>query len=372
MQTCLVLGAGATLANALHFHKRRMGGHNPPLDFTFFEKVAALAITVPAELKTYADATAGGNPFITEAGHPPLRMEEFFKELFSDFQDATRTSTTALAYEQLVSLYTRVLRDTTDWIGDDNKTGGPVGRLISDAAEVSDTLKIITFNHDLVIENEIVKRARLRRRWCIQQGYGDYSNALRFTKPSSSSGPLFRDHSASCDHSKPIVVLKLHGSLNWYVQMVGSHPSRSILTGASTSAHVHCTARRNVPHQFRFSRPASTKRGRAHWYTWPVIIPPVHNKEALIRNFVAPVWGEAAAALSTADWIICVGYSLPTLDVGAERLFKRAIASNPNLKAVDVVNPSPDSAARYASITTPKGIRWVYSIDRFLESAPFG
>ena len=58
------------------------------------------------------------------------------------------------------------------------------------------------------------------------------------------------------------------------------------------------------------------------------------------------------------------------LDVGAERLFKRAIASNSNLKAVDVVNPSPDSAARYASIATPKGVRWIHGIDRFLQSGP--
>src|SRR5438105_7853824 len=116
MRTCLVLGAGATLANALYFHKRRMAGQNPPLDFTFFDKVTALSVSVPTELKAYADAMPGGSPFSAEPGRPPLRMEEFFKDLFSDFQDQSSGAATALAYEQLVSLYTRVLRDTTDWI----------------------------------------------------------------------------------------------------------------------------------------------------------------------------------------------------------------------------------------------------------------
>jgi len=346
-----------------------MAGHNPPLDYTFFEKVLALGIPIPAELKTYADAMPGSSPFIAEVGRPALRMEEFFKELFSDFQEANPGSAIALAYEELVALYTRVLRETTDWIGADGKTGGPVGRLISAAADASDRLSIVTFNHDLVIENEIVKRKRLRKRWCIEQGYGGYSKVLVFTKPSS--GLLFPPHDALCDHTNPIEVLKLHGSLNWYVRMLGSHPSRSILTGSTTSARVHCTARRNVPHQLRSTRPVTRTKGRASWYTWPVIIPPVHNKEALIRNFVAQVWTDAATAVSTADVLIFVGYSLPMLDTGAERLFRRGVASNAKLRSVDVVNPSPTSAARYASIMTPKGVRWAYNIDSFLQATPF-
>jgi hypothetical protein len=345
-----------------------MAAQNPPLDYTFFEKVAALKIVVPPELKAYAEAMPGPNPFQIRLGRPAVRMEEFFKELFSDFQDAEPESPTALAYEQVIALYTRVLRETTDWIGEDHKTGGPVGRLISTVADVSDSVTIITFNHDLVIENEILKRARLRRRWCIDQGYGGFSNVLRYTSPSS--GATFPGHSPTCEHTKPVVILKLHGSLNWYVRMNGQHPSRSILEGSVTIPKIHCTRRRTAPHQLRSTRPSSGKRGRTTWYTWPVIIPPVHSKEAMIRNFVSRVWTDAAAAVSSADSLIFVGYSLPILDVGAEHLFRKSVGSNSNLKWIDVVNPSPDSAQRYASLVTPIGMRWFPAIESFLDAAP--
>jgi hypothetical protein len=356
------------LANALHFHRNRKAAQNPPLDYTFFDKVSALKIPVPAELKAYANSMPGRNPFEIGPGHPPIRMEEFFKELFSDFQDAPPGSSIALAYEELVALYTRVLRETTDWIGSDKKTGGPVGRLLSAAADVSDTLTIVTFNHDLVIENEILKRARLRRRWCIERGYGTYSKSLSYTNPTS--GLLFPAHSPTCDHARPIVVLKLHGSLNWFVRMNAEHPSRSILSGTAAAPRVHCTRRRNVPHQLRSTRPATTKAGRSRWYTWPVVIPPVYGKEAMTRNFVAQIWADAAVAVSTADRLIFVGYSLPVLDIGAERLFRRSVASNTKITSIDVVNPSPESALRYASVVTPTGVRWSYAIKSFLDAEP--
>ena len=43
MGITLVLGAGAGLANGLHFHKSRLSTRNPPLDTTFFEKIPAIA-----------------------------------------------------------------------------------------------------------------------------------------------------------------------------------------------------------------------------------------------------------------------------------------------------------------------------------------
>jgi hypothetical protein len=370
MHVCLVLGAGATLANALFFHRTRLAAKNPPLDYTFFEKVAALKVPIPTELRSYATAMPGPNPFDIEVGRPQYRMEEFFKEVFGDFQDsASPTAPAALAYEQLVALYTRVLRETTDWIGADGLTGGPVGRVLAAAADVSDQLTVVTFNHDLVIENEIVKRARLKSRWCIEQGYGAFSKALFYSNPPT--GDLFARHSAACDHTKPLVLLKLHGSLNWYVRMNGAHPSRAMLTGNASGLHVRCTRRRTVPHQLRSTRPATKKLGRASWYTWPVVIPPVYNKEALVRSLVAQVWADASAAVASADRLAFIGYSMPALDVGAERLFRRGVAGNNRLAFVDVVNPGPEAAQRYGSIVSPKGVHWSYSIDSFLAGRPF-
>jgi len=245
MNTCLVLGAGATLANAESFHKIRFESKNPPLDASFFDKIAALGINVPRQLRNYAQTSPGLNPFNRRVGQPSPSMEEFFRDLFIDFQETVKGSEIAQAYEQLVNIYLRVLRETTDWIGDGKYTGGSVGRLLANAAESSETLNVITFNHDLVIENEIEKRARLRSRWCLQKGYGKFRDDLSFS--TSTSTNLFPSHGTSCDHSRPINVLKLHGSLNWYILMQGRSPSLKILSGTGPTKIVRCTPRRVVP-----------------------------------------------------------------------------------------------------------------------------
>jgi hypothetical protein len=96
-------------------------------------------------------------------------MEEFFKDLYYDFQDDPENRQLRRAYIELVSVYTRVLRETTNWLCRDSRQGAPIGKVIAAAAEVADEVSILTFNHDLIVENEIYKRARLRRRWCLER-----------------------------------------------------------------------------------------------------------------------------------------------------------------------------------------------------------
>lgn len=83
MGTCVVFGAGSSLANAETFHRQRLTDRNPPLDTTFFKKIRALGITVSSDLRTYAATLPTGSPF--EKLEAVVRMEEFFKDLFFDF-----------------------------------------------------------------------------------------------------------------------------------------------------------------------------------------------------------------------------------------------------------------------------------------------
>src|SRR6266478_4349951 len=111
----LVLGAGATLANAEHFHGRRLLGHHPPLDYTFFDRVTSLNILIPTELREYAAGHPYLNPF--DQRQRDIRAELFFSDLFADFEEAARGTRVVRAYEQLLSIYVRVLRETTSWMG---------------------------------------------------------------------------------------------------------------------------------------------------------------------------------------------------------------------------------------------------------------
>jgi hypothetical protein len=369
MPTTLVLGAGASLASALHFHPVRNTKMNPPLDYNFFEKINALDITVPAELRRWASSEAAVDPF-SGSGGPPVRMEEFFKELFGEFQDAAAaTSPATKAYTQMVEIYAQVLRKTTNWMCSDSRKGAPLGRLIQALAERDDDLSIITFNHDLVIENEIFKRARLRKRWCLDQGYGTFLSSVPTTAPTGRGVPRFPVHDAACDHGRPITVYKLHGSLNWYVKMRGQTPARGLLSGSGGAPKIQVTRQRTLAAQVTVTtrKQATGRGGRTRWSTWPVVVPPVHEKDAIIRLTIQPVWDEARAALGRADTLIFCGYSLPMLDTGAERLFQRALNSSPAMPWTSVIDPSPGVTTRYASLAPRMPLRWYPSISSFLD-----
>jgi len=82
---------------------------------------------------------------------------------------------------------------------------------------------------------------------------------------------------------------------------------------------------------------------------WPVVIPPIYAKQALRRR-VQDVWADANDALKECSRVVFFGYSLPLIDIDAEKLFERAITENKNLAWADVINPDPASAQRYAGL----------------------
>jgi hypothetical protein len=349
----VILGAGASLANALHFRPTYRRDTHPPLDTTFFEKFDPLNIYIPPELRAYIGVARGRGD----------RMEDLFKDVFFDFQSANRSQAVVRAYSQLVQIYTRILRETTNWLCEDGRNGAPIGKLIAKAADAADAVTIITFNHDLVIENEIHKRARLRSRWCIEQGYGAFGDQLQLI--SSGTADDFPRHGSSCDHARPISILKMHGSLNWVVRMQGQQPSARILLGEGPQRDILLTRRRFIVGRLRYSL-AGRRRGRTKWYTWPVVVPPIYTKQQLIRS-MEPVWDDARSAVATCNRLIVFGYSLPGLDIDAEKLVERGLASNKHLPWVDVINPDPHAASRYASLNRNGALRWYSSPEAFLR-----
>jgi hypothetical protein len=55
MKTCIVIGAGASLANGLYFRAKKMRDTLPPLDTTFFEVVDARKVRIGASLELYLE-----------------------------------------------------------------------------------------------------------------------------------------------------------------------------------------------------------------------------------------------------------------------------------------------------------------------------
>jgi hypothetical protein len=363
-KVCVVLGAGATLANALHFHPKRMRHTWPPLDTSFFETVEGLEIDLPPAVDAYLRTLMGEDP-------PPeqvrkLRMEEFFKDVFFDFQDDPVADGAAhVAYVQLVDLYAGVLTETTNWLCSD-RGGAPVGRLLAAVGEPADSLTVITFNHDLVIESEIFRRARLRSRWCLSKGYGTFGDELRRTDSQFPGEQVFPSHSDDCNHGEPITILKLHGSLNWAVRLASTQPTPDALLGLGGRRNIYLMQTRKIQPRVLIGRETGPGGpGRQTWNAWPVIIPPIYSKQAL-RARIQPVWTDARRALEACDRLIFFGYSLPQIDIEAEKLFERGIATNDSLEWADVINPAPAAAQRYAGLAPAIPVRWYSTVDKFM------
>lgn len=333
----------------------------PPLDTTFFEVVQARSIALSVPLRTYLQSVLD----VDVAHIDDLRMEQVFADVFYDFGEAPQTKSFRDAYIDLVDLYLRVIRETTNWLCADQRRGAPIGQLLAAAAKHADELDIITFNHDLVIENEIVRRSHLRQRWCLDQGYGRMQSSLSLLLPTAASTPTFPLHRAGgCDHDRPIRILKLHGSLNWVVRLNSKRPTSGLLSGSQVPK-AHLSARRQLEGRETYVRKQSG-RGRQRWTLWPLVVPPVYAKQAL-RGTMQPAWTDAREAIEKADRLVVFGYSLPTIDVEAEKLIQRAFAKNQGLPWIDVVNPDPMSATRFADMAGRKPMRWHPSLDAMLR-----
>ena len=299
MKTCLVLGAGASLANGLHFRPKRMKDTLPPLDTSFFETVDRRNIALGAWLRRYLTEVLRLDLSTTTLREQP--MEQVFADVFYDFNEAQGTRIYREAYIDLIQLYVRVLQDTTNWLAEDGKRGGPVGKLLAAASRNADDLTVMTFNHDLVIENEIFRRAALSQRWCLDGCYGSMSSDLSRLFPAGGT-PMFNYHADGvCDHSRPITLLKLHGSLNWLVRMNSRRPTATVLSGGSGGgADLQLINRRQISGTSSYVRTGGG-RGRSRWDLWPIVVPPVYAKTAL-RSAMASAWADARAALEAVSY----------------------------------------------------------------------
>ena len=248
-------------------------------------------------------------------------------------------------------------------------TGGPLGRVIAAAAACSDQVDLITFNHDLAIENEIFKRARLRERWCIDGAYGPFSSGKTLLE--TSGFPHFPRHSPQCDHSRPILIHKMHGSLNWYVRIRAKQPTPSVLAGQVSEPDVMITMDRTVREIREVRMRPAGSGGRSRWYVWPVIVPPVYAKQPLIDAFMPSVWASARDALRLSERVLFFGYSLPLADVDAEKLVQRAVTSNSEVPWIGIIDPSPRVVQRYSEMLPDTPVRRFPSAQTFLESDGF-
>jgi len=188
---------------------------------------------------------------------------------------------------------------------------------------------VVSFNWDLILD-QLLFGGKLD-----SKSYG-FSEKL-------ASGPL---------------LLKPHGSLNWYQ---GTQLER--VPDLKRTEIFHDDDERNCVHAFLRPRGIKSKSGKR--YT-PLIIPPTYLKD-FTPSIFQQLWKNCTDVLSTPRRLVFLGYSLPAADLHAQFIFRCGFHNqikgrlkkdggrhqSTGAAEVIIVNPDQDAAKRIESVAGP-------------------
>lgn len=337
MKTVILVGAGSTLSDA----KSKPQKDKPPLDKGFFSgcKNKDYSEFYPIEnyLKYIYDID------ITNLQYDSL--ERIMAIIYADINTPKLQKQSINAFRNLIQLFNRRIADTTNSL-EINKQSNlfkVIAKNISSTSPPSD-LSIITFNQDIHIEKTLEalqatkKYSQNGKIFSFPDCYSMEGADSRMTSPKGKSAKIF----TKSKDTDGIAIYKLHGSLNWFSTHKSKNvPKNSIL---SKDKEIRITPRKEIPSDMMFV-------GKRRTYTFPIIIPPVNHKSAIIHTDLLPIWKDAEAKLSQADTIIVFGYSCPETDFESANMLRRATNSQTKPQSFIVIDPDPHVFHRYVDVT---------------------
>ncbi|MEX2245551.1 MAG: hypothetical protein WEC75_02600 [Dehalococcoidia bacterium] len=210
---------------------------------------------------------------------------------------------------------------------------------------IDERVECITFNYDDVFDEAlrdvkgVTNTGTTDTYWHPDGGYGFFCKPSKTLIRESGMSPVVMD--TTC-----ILLLKLHGSINWRIRRGSSRP-------LAIDSIVHDEDW--LPRGNRFgdlvdddepTTPDEAQRRRRvildHLEGEPFIIPPVLVKGSLVLEpILRLVWWRALEALAAADRVLFLGYSMPLTDIAGQHLFREGIRPNVN---VNVINYTPDGS----------------------------
>lgn len=180
---------------------------------------------------------------------------------------------------------------------------------------------VITFNYDLVVDDAL--------HWAgFKPDYALDRDLVQFP--------------TDWNFEKTVPVLKLHGSTNWGI--CSNCNAIVVLPPLLTTS----------PAQFLRDRcKGCGKPGEFR----PLLIPPSWDKTDY-KDFVGPIWKRAVDEIASATRICIIGYSMPITDAFFKYMITLALARNPGLYSLTVVDltknqPECSLLARYDEMLVP-------------------
>jgi hypothetical protein len=201
--------------------------------------------------------------------------------------------------------------------------------------------------------SEIVKKMRREKAGIVSFNWDLILDQLLFNGELNSES-----YGLSKKLGKGPLLLKPHGSLNWYKGKQMEH-----VTDVKKIEIFHRKNEKHCVHAFLPPRGVESKTGRR--YT-PLIIPPTFFKNFKPSIFQR-LWQNCTEVLSTPKRLVFLGYSLPAADLHAQFIFrcgfhnqlhgriKDADSRYPKTGAAEVVivNPDAEAARRIEAVAGP-------------------
>jgi hypothetical protein len=354
MKTVLIVGAGSTLSDAVSKPLKR----RPPLDRGFFTACGKLDLSERIAIVRYLRQ----NYDIDPASEEHDSLERIMAIIYADISNPLLEKTAVSAFRMLIRLFNRRIAETTNPLSSTNRTNlyRILAKKLKDNVAPSD-LSIVTFNQDIQIEKTLARLEltkvyqRLGAIFRFPACYRITNAAGRLSKPPRTISKFAEEN----DGASGIPLFKLHGSLNWF----SSHTSRQVPKGAilNPQKKFSITPRAEIPVGMTYSQ------GNRTTHTFPLIIPPVNHKAAIIHRDLYPIWELAEKALSKAGEIIVFGYSCPAADFESANLIRRAVRTGANPSSFVVIDPNPEVFRRYVDVTNLDHLSYFRSADSYIE-----
>ncbi|MDX6670584.1 MAG: hypothetical protein QOI91_947 [Solirubrobacteraceae bacterium] len=262
-------------------------------------------------------------------------------------------SASVQAYFDAVLLYTGEIIATTNWM---MGKAGLMKKVLRREAQRCDRLSLVTFNIDLLLENalQLLAGSRPAIPWCLSHAYGLPSNVK--------TGAVPGDEFDWTGSASEIALYKMHGSINWLFKHRDRYPPADLVRKARD---IYVVRNKTFPDG---QMVLSTPKGQRNWYLFPLIVPPVYEKHALIRRHLQQVWDNATKALGEASRVIFWGYSFPAADTHARHFFEGLAQANGALRRPVLINPDPGAARSLWSVLRPTRVEHYRTAEAFLAA----
>ena len=354
MDVVIIVGAGSTLSDA----SRKPLKRRPPLDHGFFSQCEKLGYRELRVIKNYLVKNYDIDPSSREFDS----LERIMAVVYADINNPLLSKEAVRSFRNIIRLFNRRISESTNPLNSNYNTNlyRIIAKKLSEGVKPNN-ISIITFNQDLQAEKTVQKlhdTAKYRKYgkifsfpWC----YGLENPLAKITSPPKGE-ETFDEHSTD---EGGIKIFKLHGSLNWF----SLHTSRDVPKGAILNSRkkFNITPRVNIPINMRLNS------GKRTMYTFPLIIPPVNHKAAIIHEELHPLWRQAEEKLTNANKVVVFGYSCPPTDFESANMLRRSTNSGVDPTSFEVIDPNPGAFTRYVDVTCLNHLAYYRNSDAYIS-----